>query len=169
LGELTDDLIRRMPPALIRCHVVSDSSCPNTRATESHNDWITSEGPPHYSVNWGSGIAGPLVGTAASAHRERSRSDHCDRDTAADGLMVGVAYRLRIGPPRWGYTGHTVSRYLVTLGLNRRRFIAIGWSRDGFLRSPGRVGGSSHPSTEGPVPQAPHTPASVYKVMTRTM
>ncbi|WP_237160485.1 type III restriction endonuclease subunit R [Mycolicibacter engbaekii] len=30
LGELADDLIRRMPPALLGCHVVADSSCPNT-------------------------------------------------------------------------------------------------------------------------------------------
>ncbi|BBX25032.1 hypothetical protein MALV_01570 [Mycolicibacterium alvei] len=30
LGELADDLIRRVPPALVRCHVVVDSSCPNT-------------------------------------------------------------------------------------------------------------------------------------------
>ena len=44
LGELVDDLIRRMPPALVRCHVVVDSSYPNTRATESHNDWTTTEG-----------------------------------------------------------------------------------------------------------------------------
>ena len=29
-GELADDLIRRMPPALVHCHVVVDSSCPNT-------------------------------------------------------------------------------------------------------------------------------------------
>ncbi|WP_425518459.1 hypothetical protein [Mycobacterium spongiae] len=29
-GELADDLIRRVPPALVRCHVVADSSCPNT-------------------------------------------------------------------------------------------------------------------------------------------
>ena len=50
LGELADDLIRRMPPALVRCHVVVDSSCPNTRATESHNDWTTTEGSPHVDV-----------------------------------------------------------------------------------------------------------------------
>ena len=30
LGELANDLIRRMPPTLVRCHVVVDSSCPNT-------------------------------------------------------------------------------------------------------------------------------------------
>ncbi|WP_316042970.1 VOC family protein, partial [Gordonia sp. CNJ-863] len=41
-----DDLIRRMPPALATCHVVVDSSCPNTRATESHNNWTTTKGPP---------------------------------------------------------------------------------------------------------------------------
>ncbi|PQP51446.1 hypothetical protein C6A88_08025, partial [Mycolicibacterium austroafricanum] len=41
-----DDLIRGMPPALVRCHVVVDSSCPNTRATESHNDWTTTRGSP---------------------------------------------------------------------------------------------------------------------------
>ena len=41
LGELADDLIRRMPPALVRCHVVADSSLPEHRATESHNDWTT--------------------------------------------------------------------------------------------------------------------------------
>ncbi|GFG89946.1 hypothetical protein MBOU_19880 [Mycobacterium bourgelatii] len=47
LGELADDLIRRVPPALVRCHVVVDSSCPNTRASESHNDWTTTTGSPH--------------------------------------------------------------------------------------------------------------------------
>ncbi|AZZ82309.1 hypothetical protein C5O27_15565 [Gordonia alkanivorans] len=36
-----------MPPALATCHVVVDSSCPNTRATESHNNWTTTKGPPH--------------------------------------------------------------------------------------------------------------------------
>ena len=36
-----------MPPALVvRCHVVVASSCPNTRATDSHNDWTTTRGPP---------------------------------------------------------------------------------------------------------------------------
>jgi hypothetical protein len=30
LGELADDLIRRVPPALVRSHVVTDSSCPET-------------------------------------------------------------------------------------------------------------------------------------------
>src|SRR6478672_9580382 len=30
LGELADDLIRRMPPTLVRCHVLVDSSCPKT-------------------------------------------------------------------------------------------------------------------------------------------
>jgi hypothetical protein len=34
------------PPALVRCHVVGDSSCPNSRATESHNDWTTTGGSP---------------------------------------------------------------------------------------------------------------------------
>jgi hypothetical protein len=38
LGELADDLIRRVPPALFRCHVVVDSSLPEHGATESHND-----------------------------------------------------------------------------------------------------------------------------------
>jgi hypothetical protein len=28
-----------VPPALLRCHVAVDSSCPNIRATESHNNW----------------------------------------------------------------------------------------------------------------------------------
>ncbi|MED5815280.1 DDE-type integrase/transposase/recombinase, partial [Mycolicibacterium sp. 050232] len=32
----------------IRCHVVVDSSCPNTWATESHNDWTTTTGSPHH-------------------------------------------------------------------------------------------------------------------------
>ncbi|WP_255796167.1 hypothetical protein, partial [Mycobacteroides abscessus] len=41
-----DDLIRRMPPALVRCHVVVDSSSPEHRATESHNDWTTTTGSP---------------------------------------------------------------------------------------------------------------------------
>ncbi|AZZ79809.1 hypothetical protein C5O27_00790 [Gordonia alkanivorans] len=39
-----------MPPALATCHVVVDSSCPNTRATESHNNWTTTKGPPHSNV-----------------------------------------------------------------------------------------------------------------------
>jgi hypothetical protein len=47
LGELADDLIRRVPPALVRCHVVVDSSSPEDRATESHNDWTTRTGSPH--------------------------------------------------------------------------------------------------------------------------
>ena len=34
LGELADDLIRGMSPALVRCHVVGDSFCPNTRANK---------------------------------------------------------------------------------------------------------------------------------------
>jgi site-specific recombinase XerC len=46
LGELADDLIRRMPPALVRCHVVADSSLPEHRARESHNDWTTTTGSP---------------------------------------------------------------------------------------------------------------------------
>src|SRR5690606_29042328 len=46
LGQLADDLIRRMPPALVRCHVVVDSSLPADRATESHNDWTTTRGSP---------------------------------------------------------------------------------------------------------------------------
>ncbi len=46
LGELADDLLRRMPAALVRCHDVVDSSCSNTRATESHNDRTTREGSP---------------------------------------------------------------------------------------------------------------------------
>ena len=33
----TDDLVRHVPPALLRRPVV-DSSCPNIRATESHNN-----------------------------------------------------------------------------------------------------------------------------------
>ncbi|WP_263992093.1 dihydrofolate reductase family protein [Mycobacterium bourgelatii] len=41
-------MIRRVPPALVRCHVVVDSSCPNTRASESHNDWTTTTGSPQY-------------------------------------------------------------------------------------------------------------------------
>ena len=47
LGELADDLVRRMPPAFRRCHVVADSSCPNIRTTESHNNWTTTRGSPH--------------------------------------------------------------------------------------------------------------------------
>ncbi|MCV7043057.1 TIGR04141 family sporadically distributed protein, partial [Mycolicibacterium moriokaense] len=39
-----------MPPALVRCHVVVDSSCPNTRATESHNDWTTTAGSPQGEI-----------------------------------------------------------------------------------------------------------------------
>jgi hypothetical protein len=35
-----------MPPALVRCHVVVDSSLPEDRATESHNDWTTTTGSP---------------------------------------------------------------------------------------------------------------------------
>ncbi len=46
LGKLADDLIRRVPAALLRCHVVADSSCPDIRATESHNDWTTPKGSP---------------------------------------------------------------------------------------------------------------------------
>src|SRR3954466_2854411 len=46
LGELADDLIRRMPPALVRCHVVVDSSLPEDRATESHKDRTTTTGSP---------------------------------------------------------------------------------------------------------------------------
>ena len=46
LGELADDLVRRVPPTLLRCHVVADSSCPNIRATESHNNWTTTRGSP---------------------------------------------------------------------------------------------------------------------------
>src|SRR6185312_2579372 len=48
LGELADDLVRGVTPALVRSHVVVDSSCPNTRATESHNHWTTAGGSPHY-------------------------------------------------------------------------------------------------------------------------
>jgi hypothetical protein len=44
LGELADDLIRRVPPALLRCHVVADSSCPEHRATESHNNLTNRSG-----------------------------------------------------------------------------------------------------------------------------
>ncbi len=47
LGQLADDLIRRMPPALVRCHVVTDSSCPETGHQETHNDWTTTKGSPH--------------------------------------------------------------------------------------------------------------------------
>jgi hypothetical protein len=47
LGELADDLIRRVPPAFVRCHVVVDSSLPEHRATEPHNDWTTMTGSPH--------------------------------------------------------------------------------------------------------------------------
>ena len=46
LGELADDLIRRMPPAVVRCHVDVDSSLPEHRATESHNDRTTTTGSP---------------------------------------------------------------------------------------------------------------------------
>ena len=46
LGELADDLIRRVPPAVVRCHVDVDSSLPEDRATESHNDWTTTTGSP---------------------------------------------------------------------------------------------------------------------------
>ncbi|TDH24718.1 hypothetical protein EJ571_02170, partial [Mycobacteroides franklinii] len=42
------DLVRGVPPALVRCHVVVDSSLPADRATESHNDWTTTKGSPHY-------------------------------------------------------------------------------------------------------------------------
>jgi hypothetical protein len=35
-----------VPPALVRCHVVVDSSLPEDRATESHNDWTTTTGSP---------------------------------------------------------------------------------------------------------------------------
>jgi hypothetical protein len=42
LGELADDLIRRVPPALVRCHVIVDSSLPETgqqsRTTTGHYD-----------------------------------------------------------------------------------------------------------------------------------
>jgi hypothetical protein len=38
LGKLADDLVRRMAPALVHCHVVVESSLPKHRATESHND-----------------------------------------------------------------------------------------------------------------------------------
>lgn len=47
LGELADDLIRRVPPALVRNHVVADSSCPETGHQETQNDWTTTEGSPH--------------------------------------------------------------------------------------------------------------------------
>jgi hypothetical protein len=47
LSELADDLVRRMPPALVQCHVVGKSSCPNTWARKFHNDWTTTEGSPH--------------------------------------------------------------------------------------------------------------------------
>jgi hypothetical protein len=47
LGELADDLIWRMPPPFVRCHVVVDSSSPEHRATESRNDWTTTTGSPH--------------------------------------------------------------------------------------------------------------------------
>jgi hypothetical protein len=35
-----------VPPALVRCHVVVDSSSPEHRATESHNDWTITTGSP---------------------------------------------------------------------------------------------------------------------------
>src|SRR6478752_317706 len=52
LGELADDLIRRVPPALVRCHVDVDSSSPANRATESHNDWTTTTGSPRSGSRW---------------------------------------------------------------------------------------------------------------------
>src|SRR5690606_14582217 len=54
LGQLADDLIRRMPPALVRCHVVVDSFWPAGRATESHSDWTATRGAPHFGEHtWG--------------------------------------------------------------------------------------------------------------------
>lgn len=49
LSQLADDLIRRMPPALVRCHVAADSSLPEHRATEPHNDWTNTTGSPQAS------------------------------------------------------------------------------------------------------------------------
>jgi len=43
-------LIRRVPPALFRCHVVVDSSLPEHGATESHNDWTITTGSPHHAA-----------------------------------------------------------------------------------------------------------------------
>ena len=36
----------RPDPALLRCHVEVDSSCPRHRTTESHNDWTTIRASP---------------------------------------------------------------------------------------------------------------------------
>src|SRR6185503_8771430 len=57
LGELADDLIRRVPPALFRCHVVAHSSCPNTGQQSP-----TTTGPlqrAHLTTT--SGSPGPLL------------------------------------------------------------------------------------------------------------
>jgi len=43
LGELADDLFRRMPPALVCTHVDVDSSCPRLGHQESHNNWTTTQ------------------------------------------------------------------------------------------------------------------------------
>jgi len=48
LSQLPDDLIRRMPPALLRSHVDVDSFCPNNGHQESHNNWTTTAGSPHH-------------------------------------------------------------------------------------------------------------------------
>ena len=50
LRELADDLFRRMPRALVRCHVVADSSCPNIGHQESHDDQTIPEGSPPISM-----------------------------------------------------------------------------------------------------------------------
>jgi hypothetical protein len=47
LGELAD-LIRRMPPRLFDAMSLFDSSSPEDRATESHNDWTTTTGSPQF-------------------------------------------------------------------------------------------------------------------------
>ena len=53
LGKFADDLIRRMPPALVRCHVDTDSSCPETGQQSR-----TPTGPlqrAHLIGGWGGG------------------------------------------------------------------------------------------------------------------
>jgi len=44
LGELADDLFRRVPPALACTHVDMDSLCPTIGHQESHNNWTTTRG-----------------------------------------------------------------------------------------------------------------------------
>ncbi|MBV5245381.1 hypothetical protein KUF57_17710, partial [Mycolicibacterium sp. PAM1] len=52
-----DDLVRGVPPALVRCHVVVDSSLPASRATESHNNWTTPKGSPQYDNSATAGLS----------------------------------------------------------------------------------------------------------------